>query len=68
MTLHEIGKAIKEARRGQQMSQHELSKLSRVSQPIISRIEACTRSPNIKTLDKLLAALRLDVVIQQSLD
>jgi predicted transcriptional regulator len=45
------------ARNENKISQRELEKLSGVKQPIISRIEAGTTSPQIDTILRLLAPL-----------
>lgn len=51
-----IGELIN-GRREKHFSQYQLSELTGVPQPVISRIETCTNIPDIRTILKLLAPL-----------
>ena len=60
-----VGQRIKQERIKRGISQYKLAKLSGVTQPTISAIEAegQTRSPAVDTVEKLAAALQCDVSV-----
>ncbi len=55
-----IGSLIKDARDKAGISQRELARLSGVSQPNLSRIEADSQEPSISTLREIAKALGVD--------
>lgn len=59
-----LGRALRDARRGSGLTQHQLAALSGVAQPTISIIERGVKSASLDTLLRLLAALRLELVLR----
>jgi transcriptional regulator with XRE-family HTH domain/predicted RNase H-like HicB family nuclease len=55
---------IRWARRDAGLTQHELGKLAGVSQQQIAKLENPDENPSLETLDKVAAALRLQIAIQ----
>lgn len=48
-----IGEKIKGLRKAKNMTQEELSKMLKVSQPVLNRWETGSRNPSLKTLKKI---------------
>jgi len=60
----DIGNAIREARKGQKLSQKELASKSGLWQETISKIENGVASTKLETLFDVLAALDLEIQLQ----
>ncbi|TYC61401.1 helix-turn-helix domain-containing protein [Rhodobacterales bacterium] len=63
-TPKDIGHAIREARKGQRLSQAELASRSGLWQETISKIENGVASTKMETLFDVLAALDLEIQVQ----
>ena len=59
--LLKVREKIKETRLSKDITQRQLELLSGIKQQYLSRIEAGQVIPNIKTLDKIARALRVDI-------
>jgi transcriptional regulator with XRE-family HTH domain len=59
-----LGRALRDARREHGLTQRQLATLSGVAQPTISNIERGVSSVSLDTLLRILAALRLELVLQ----
>ena len=57
----QVGQMVRERRRGAGFTQEQLAELSGVDQEVISRIEQGHQRPRIDTLQKIAAAMKLDV-------
>ncbi|SCF18037.1 helix-turn-helix domain-containing protein [Micromonospora saelicesensis] len=58
-----LGAAIREQRQSRELSQCELAKLAGVSQATVARIEGGGRGPSIAMLERLLAAMDVQLVV-----
>lgn len=59
-----LGRALRDARRERDLTQHQLSALSGVAQPTISNIERATSATSVDTLLRLLNCLELELLIE----
>jgi len=59
-----LGRALRDGRRRARLTQHQLAKLAGVAQPTISNVERGVSSVSLGTLLRILAALRLELVLQ----
>jgi len=59
-----LGRALRDERRRRKLSQGELAELAGVTQATVSNAERGTRPLSIDTLLRLLAGLKLELVIQ----
>ncbi len=62
---HQIGAAIRRNRRNQKLTQTELGQKTSLRQATISRLENGEPAVQLQTLVDVLAALNLELVIQQ---
>ena len=60
---HDLIKTLIEIRTQLKLSQEELTELTGIRQPVISRIETCASNPQLYTLLKLIVAYQYKVVI-----
>ncbi|MCG5453697.1 helix-turn-helix domain-containing protein [Micromonospora hortensis] len=58
-----LGTAIREQRQSRELSQSELAELAGVSQATVARIERGERAPSIAVLERLLAAMDVQLVV-----
>ncbi|WP_433264315.1 helix-turn-helix domain-containing protein [Micromonospora vinacea] len=58
-----LGAAIRQQRQSRELSQCELAELAGVSQATVARVEGGDRSPSIAVLERLLAAMDVQLVI-----
>jgi transcriptional regulator with XRE-family HTH domain len=63
MNLNQLGSTLRESRQNKNMSQEKLSIDSDVAIKSIHSIEIGKANPSIKTLNKLLQTLELDLII-----
>jgi transcriptional regulator with XRE-family HTH domain len=63
MNLQHLGSTIRESRQSKNLSQEQLSIESSVAIKSIHSIEIGKANPSIKTLNKLLQTLELDLII-----
>jgi HTH-type transcriptional regulator / antitoxin HipB len=61
----QLGNAVKRARRLRKWSQHILAEKAGVSQVTISLLESGERDARLDTVTQVLAALRLELVVQE---
>ncbi len=61
----EIIKSIIAKRKDLKISQRELAKLTNINRTHVGKIEAMQLSPTLATLDKLLPALGLELIIRE---
>lgn len=59
-----LGRSIRDARRGQGLTQAELAARAGVTQATISNIERDVSPPSLDTILRLLAVLRLELHVQ----
>lgn len=59
-----LGRALRDARRDGGLTQQQLATLTGIAQPTISNIERGVSSASLDTLLRILAALRLELVLQ----
>lgn len=59
--LLKVRESIKKTRLAKDITQRQLEQLSGIKQQYLSKIEAGQVIPNIKTLDKIARALRVDI-------
>ena len=59
-----LGRALRDARRLDRLTQQQLAALAGVTQPTVSSVERGVRSVSIGTLLRILAALKLELVLQ----
>ena len=55
-----VGAKIRDLRKQQKMTQHDLAEKSGLPQPHISRLERGVHCPSSKTIDRIAAALAVD--------
>lgn len=63
MNVNQLGDTIRESRHRKNISQVELSKVSDVAIKSIHSIELGKGNPSLKTLDKLLQILDLELIV-----
>jgi HTH-type transcriptional regulator/antitoxin HipB len=60
-----LGRALRDARRRNRLSQSQLAEIAGVAQPTISNIERGRGGTSLGTLLLILAALKLELVLQE---
>jgi HTH-type transcriptional regulator/antitoxin HipB len=63
-----LGRALRDARRRRGFTQQELARRAGVAQPTVSNIERAVSPASLDTLLRLLAALRLELVLKDRED
>ncbi|MEK8109352.1 helix-turn-helix transcriptional regulator [Micromonospora sp. M12] len=58
-----LGSAIRQQRQSRELSQCELAELAGISQATVARIEGGDRAPSIAVLERLLAAMDVQLVV-----
>ena len=59
-----LGRAVRDARRDQHLTQVELAKRAGIAQPTVSNVERGASSVSIETLLRILAVLKLELLLQ----
>lgn len=60
----DIGNTIRELRRARKLSKEDLSRMAGISVSHLEKIEAGHRKPGIKTYQKFLEIMKLDVIMR----
>lgn len=59
-----LGRALRDARRRQGLTQQKVAEMAGIGQPTVSNVERGTLSVTLSTLLRILATVRLELIVQ----